>query len=1075
MQANDGADLDTQLACKEKEWKELQTLRVQQQDVSLRDAQEQLSLLRERFQQLKEDFCFNLAVLEERDRELERYDAMAARAQATETARQEELSQLRIQIAKLQEERESEAREVRHSQQRAAEHRLQLERLQSGQAGDLQKQRAEYDGMKRDLQRRVQEVEGQLALQKQEMMTDFDNEMRQREHEFNLRMDEMRAVVLSHELRVKLLSKETEVHSQAQAQAVEALKASEDLCQHTHTQLQHRHWEIKDITAVKDARIKELVDKIKALQTKMKREEEVYNKKHEQLDRGVREREAQLDALKDAHREQLRQAETHSGQLQSKLEAMATHTHRTQRDHDDTLRERDQQIDRLRMELETTRSGWDTYITQISKETVFKDTELLALQEIESKLRTELDRSRGETERYKQQLFVGVEREKALEQRRIQVELEWQRRCEDNKTEHYLHSEELIQGLTQARDQASAELREKERELQDMAVLLHTVTKERDQALGLPIREQLSALQGHRPGGGVSVGELPSDEIHRLQQQNSSLRAVIAQMRRDMEDLSQPSHPPGPPDTSTQIPKGPLPQLPTQNSAKPTDSTAQPSLAVVGTPEYTQVLEEEVAELKARCRCLEDQLEGSTRPQNTATVTPATTLIPIAPDNAYLQNHIRSLNETIGGQRVEKVANTAALRKQEVRVAHLEAALASLTKQCHTKQMEGEELRLELANQKRSWSSEERGLRQRLVVVEMELEEVRREKEEYQKGSILNNLETVALGNQVSALKIDIASRRDPIVCEESEMVRQLQEENLCLRQQQLSLGLRSGGAGGYGPGCGGVQGDKLSAPLNAHLLQSKLKQAVQCIARLTRDKQQLIEMGNRLRAQLTDAGLEVLQSAPKTSLNPVSMEPERDPSRDTQHQQGRLSALEQLQYQLTTQELQYAQREQRKGAPIMVRPLLSESKSGDRDRVINPWGQGHKDTDRHERPRTKENTPPISQSQSSLQLDLGSRTASSPSGPLLLSSVATEGSLREVWQILDRGLSPSILTPQESCSERGDGELNEPSPGDQAVRVKGCRAPVLERMTPARPSATARKTKTSARGGKIRNYNIKD
>lgn len=87
MQANDGADLDTQLACKEKEWKELQTLRVQQQDMSLRDAQEQLSLLRERFQQLKEDFCFNLAVLEERDRELERYDAMAARAQATETAR----------------------------------------------------------------------------------------------------------------------------------------------------------------------------------------------------------------------------------------------------------------------------------------------------------------------------------------------------------------------------------------------------------------------------------------------------------------------------------------------------------------------------------------------------------------------------------------------------------------------------------------------------------------------------------------------------------------------------------------------------------------------------------------------------------------------------------------------------------------------------------------------------------------------------------------------------------------------------------------------------------------------------
>lgn len=63
--------------------------------------------------------------------------------------------------------------------------------------------------------------------------------------------------------------------------------------------------------------------------------------------------------------------------------------------------------------------------------------------------------------------------------------------------------------------------------------------------------------------------------------------------------------------------------------------------------------------------------------------------------------------------------------------------------------MEGEELRLELANQKRSWPSEETGLCWCLVAVEIELEEVRQEKEEYQKESLLNNLDTVALDNQV--------------------------------------------------------------------------------------------------------------------------------------------------------------------------------------------------------------------------------------------------------------------------------------------------------------------------------------
>uniref|UniRef100_A0A3P9A834 Coiled-coil domain containing 57 n=1 Tax=Esox lucius TaxID=8010 RepID=A0A3P9A834_ESOLU len=938
-------DLDAQLASKEREWKELQTLRFQQQETSLRDAQEQLYLLKQRFQQLKEDFRFNLNVLEERDRELERYDAMSARALVTETARQEEVSQLRIQVAKLQEVKEREAgereEEIRRSQQRAAEHRLQLERLQSAYAGDIEKQREEYEQMKRNLQRRVQEVEGELALQKQEMMTDFDNELRRREHEFNLRMDEMRAVVLSHELRVKLVSKETEVQVRAHAQAVEDLNASEELRQHTLSQLQHRDWEIKDIAAVKDSRS----DQLKALQTKRKREEEVYKKKHEDLDRAVREREARLDALQEAHMEQSRQAEGHATQLQSQLDAMTTHTRRTQREHEDTLRERDEQMDRLRTELETTRCGWDTYISQVSKETVVKDTELMALQERESKLRTELDRSRGETERYKQQLSESLEREKALEQRRVQVEIEWQRRCEDSKAEHYLNSEALIQGLTQARDQATAELREKQRELQDMSILLHTVTMERNKALG-------------RCGGdGGNLGELPSDEISRLQQQNNGLRSVIAQMRKDMEELSQ------------------LPQPPAQSSAQLTDSGPVPSLAMAGTPDYAQALEEEVAVLKARCRCLEDQLEDATRLLNTTTVTPAPTLAPVAPDNAYLQNHIRYLNETIGGLRVEKVANTAALRKQEVRVAHLEAALASLTQQCHTKQMEGEELRLELANQKRKWSSEETSLRQRLVAMEMELEEVRQEKEEYQKGSILNNLESVALGNQVSALKLNIASRTEPIICEESKMVRHLREENLCLRQHQLTAGL------------------------SGHILQSKLRQAVRCIGRLTRDKQQLIEMGNRLRAQLADAGLEGGTSQWNRILTPLKT--------FTQNQPGRLSALEQLQYQLTKQELQYAQRDQTKGAPVLVRTVLS-----DRDGVTNPWSRV---------PGIKENSPvPLSPSQSSLQLDLGPGTPSSPSGPPLQSSVETEGSLRDVWQMLDHGLSPSILTSRESCSETG-------------------------------------------------------
>lgn len=53
---------------------------------------------------------------------------------------------------------------------------------------------------------------------------------------------------------------------------------------------------------------------------------------------------------------------------------------------------------RLRTEVETTRAGWDKYITRVSSETVVKDTEIITLKERESKLRTEVERSREEME-----------------------------------------------------------------------------------------------------------------------------------------------------------------------------------------------------------------------------------------------------------------------------------------------------------------------------------------------------------------------------------------------------------------------------------------------------------------------------------------------------------------------------------------------------------------------------------------------------------------------------------------------------------------------------------------------------
>lgn len=126
-------DLDALLACKEQEWKDLQARRIQRLETALRDTTGQLKEQREKFDRLKEDFKYNLQVLEERDHELDRYDAMFSRLKTLESTKQAESSELRIQIDKLQEAVSIETRmreELQHQyQQRVKEHQLELEKM----------------------------------------------------------------------------------------------------------------------------------------------------------------------------------------------------------------------------------------------------------------------------------------------------------------------------------------------------------------------------------------------------------------------------------------------------------------------------------------------------------------------------------------------------------------------------------------------------------------------------------------------------------------------------------------------------------------------------------------------------------------------------------------------------------------------------------------------------------------------------------------------------------------------------------------------------------------------------------
>lgn len=106
---------------KENEWREAQQLQNKSLQNALKEKERQLNNERVRFRKLKEDFEYNLKLLEERDQELQRYDALFSQVRNINSLRDGEVSDLKIQLddLKLKLSHEEKAKEElqRHYQQ----------------------------------------------------------------------------------------------------------------------------------------------------------------------------------------------------------------------------------------------------------------------------------------------------------------------------------------------------------------------------------------------------------------------------------------------------------------------------------------------------------------------------------------------------------------------------------------------------------------------------------------------------------------------------------------------------------------------------------------------------------------------------------------------------------------------------------------------------------------------------------------------------------------------------------------------------------------------------------------------
>ncbi|KAL9957035.1 hypothetical protein ACROYT_G038619 [Oculina patagonica] len=1055
---------------KENEWREAQELQNKALQSALKENERQLNNEKLRFRKLKEDFEYNLKLLEERDQELQRYDALFSQVRNINSLRDGEVSDLKIQLddfkLKLLHEEKAKEELQRHYQQRLREHQQELNQFRLSKENEVNKEREEFESFKRELQVQLRAAEEDVEAQRQELMAGFDDAQRKREHEFRKKADDLSNSLLASELKVKMLTKELELLRASGERTKDELEDTETVIHDLEKLLKQKEWQLTD-------------------EQNMNKAKERFQHKHAELDRYAKEKEQALVAAKEAHGELERSLEEKIRVLQNQLETEQVECRRLQWANKDAGKERELEVQRLQGIIADLEHRLEKQVADHGRSTVARDLELEALRQQEEKMRLEIVQLKENTDRYKKELTIAMERESSMERSRAQLEVDWQRRCEDTEREVYRKQEDLITGLTKQRDESVALAQERERELTQRDDLIRVLTQTRDQALAtlqrhglavpiqLPSKEEQEKLYSHDTGS--LQGLPPEEKIKALEAQNANLRAVIGQMRHDMENLSN--------ELATRPP-----------SVMVQGSDGEEGTSVPLTTEYVESLEKEITELKSKNRTLRQQMDDmsqSAKPPRGAVLTHG-----IQPQDPFIQAHIKELNATIGALRQEKLELSAQVKKLQATVDHLQGSLNQAHEEVRQKQLSLDQLQYELTTQSRRAADELTALKQRVTELQLHLAQTRKEADEYFKSGLERNAEATSLENQLSTLKVELASQGRGAVSfnPEAAVIKQLRDEIHRLRKQ-LSSGIQPSDQDFLDP-------VSLAQPSTSNMarLHSKLQAAARRISRLSQEKEQLIQMGNRLRAELAKftggrrsappGTISGQPSQPLVSRGPAGKATGgKTPGEMKDHLQSQLNAVEKLQYQLTSHELQFAQRmaqkEQEAAEQIKVTVVSSSSDSNEDGKVPDPILESHGVASRD--PNAKGNGPidshvihpPANQMTSSPAYDQ----------PLFTSSSEGQASLQEIWKMLDEEESFRSPTPRKarpSSPQRPtisrdlepDHIPTRDSPERDVFALKGRRTEVQTRPSKPRPDLSkkvAGKAKLTPKKLKVRNYNVRD
>ena len=193
-------------AQKARELKEIQQYQASAVEASLKKKEQALLELQQKFQQLRNDFEYNLKLLEERDKELAQYDEVFEQLKNIINNKSAEISELHIHIDQLTNQIASFGQDKadlkQHYTKRVAELQQQTTSFQQQCHANADKERLHYEQLCAQLQMRLRQCEEESERIREESGRDLEELLRRKEQDHRIKVDEMVSMVMSKESQV---------------------------------------------------------------------------------------------------------------------------------------------------------------------------------------------------------------------------------------------------------------------------------------------------------------------------------------------------------------------------------------------------------------------------------------------------------------------------------------------------------------------------------------------------------------------------------------------------------------------------------------------------------------------------------------------------------------------------------------------------------------------------------------------------------------------------------------------------------------------------------------------------------